>query len=136
MDGITTQKARPIRKHELLKAYGFEPAQITELAGEDTKWDDTFDQLKETAPVHSWEPILAALYSAEVEEATAETTRLYCDELNDESNTRDLDDPKRHYTDSKVLFAVAKTEELLTERTDHYGTDARIFTLTEKVINR
>jgi hypothetical protein len=131
-DGITTQKARPRRKHELLKAYGFEQAQITELTREDTQWHDTFDRLKETAPAHSWEPLLAALYSAKVEESTAETTRLYCDELKEESSA----DPKRHYTDSKVLIAFAETEELLTERTDHYGNDARVFTLTEKVTNR
>ena len=31
------------------------------------------------------------------------------------------DDLKLHFTDSKVLFAFAETEELLTERTDHYG---------------
>ena len=31
---------------------------------------------------------------------------------------------------------MAKTEELLTERTDHYGNDASVFTLTEKAINR
>mgnify|MGYP000240835860 FL=1 len=79
----------------------------------------------------SWEPIIAALYSAEVEEATAETARLYCDRIQEDST-----DPKRHYTDSKVLLAVAETEELLTEQTDQYGTDARVFNLTEKVINR
>jgi hypothetical protein len=30
---------------------------------------------------------------------------------------------------------VVETEELLTKRTDHHGNDARVFTLTEKVIN-
>ena len=38
-DGITTQKARPIRQHELLKAYGFEEAQIKEVTGKDTEWE-------------------------------------------------------------------------------------------------
>ncbi len=131
-DGITTQKARPIRNHELLKAYGFEQEQVTELSGEeDTQWDATFNRLKEVAPVQSWEPLLAALYSVEVEEATAETARLYCNSIQEDST-----DPKRHYTDSKVLLAVAETEELLTERTNQYGNDARVFSLTEKVINR
>ena len=97
---------------------------MKELTGKDTEWEQTFDHLKEVAPVQSWEPILAAPYSAEVEEATAETARLYCQQI----NTEEADDPKRHFTDSKVCFAVAETEELfLTERTDHYGrSDARV----------
>jgi hypothetical protein len=45
-------------------------------------------------------------------------------------------DPARHFTDSKVLFAHAETEELLTPKTDQYGTDARVFTMMEQVINR
>ena len=100
-DGITTQKARPIRKHELLKAYGIESKQGTKIIGTDTEWRDTLSRLRETAPVQEWEPLLASLYAAEVDEATAETTRLYADELNEESSA----DPKHHFTDSKVLFA-------------------------------
>ena len=131
-DGITSQKARPIRRHELLKAYGFEKAKVDELIGQETTWKDTFARLVETAPAQTWAPILAALYTAEVECATEETTKLYSDEL----NQRDSADPARHFTDSKVLFAHAETEELLTQKTDHYGTNARVFHLTEKVINR
>jgi hypothetical protein len=130
-DGIASQKARPIRQHELLKAHGFEEAQIKELTGRDTEWEQTFDRLKEVAPVQSWEPLIAALHSAKVEEATAETERLYCQQI----NSAEEEDPRRHFTDSKACFAVAETEELLTERTDHHGNDARVFTLTEKVIN-
>jgi hypothetical protein len=75
-DGITAQKARPTRNHKLLKACGFEEERATELTGEDiARWDNAFDRLKEVAPVHSWEPLLAALCSAEVEEATVETAR-------------------------------------------------------------
>jgi hypothetical protein len=33
------------------------------------------------------------------------------------------------------MLCSGRTEELLTERTDHYGNDAHVFTLTEKVIN-
>ena len=106
-DGITTQKARPIRQHKLLKAYGFKAAQVKELIGKDTEWEQTFDWLKEVAPVQSWEPLLAALYSAKVEDATAETERLYCQQINPEEE----DDPRRRFTDSKVCFAVAETEK-------------------------
>ena len=131
-DGITSQKARPIRPHEILKAYGFEDKQIKELTGRDTEWNQTFNRLKEVAPVQSWEPLIAALYTAETDAASATTEKLYHEQINSE----DLEDPKRHFTDSKVCFAVAETEELLTEQNDHYGNDARVFNLTEKVINR
>ena len=131
-DGITTQKARQIRPHKLLKANGFKEAQIKELTRQETEWKQTFDRLKEVALVQSWEPLIAVLYSAEVEEVTADTERLYCQQINPEED----DYPRRHFTDSKVCFAVAETEELLTERTDHYGNNARVFTLTGKVINR
>ena len=40
---------------------------------------------------------------------------------------------KTHFTDR---FAVAETEELLTEKNDHYGNDTRVFNLTAQVINR
>jgi hypothetical protein len=68
--GVTSQKARPIRPHETLKAYGFEQDQIKELTGQDTDWKQTFNRLKEIAPVQYWEPLLAALYTAEIDEAT------------------------------------------------------------------
>ena len=123
-ESLTKKWDRLIRRHKLLKLYDFEESQVKELTGKDTEWEQTFDHLKEVAPVQSWEPILAAPYSAEVEEATAETARLYCQQI----NTEEAHDPKRHFTDSKVCFAVAETEELfLTERTDHYGrSDARV----------
>jgi hypothetical protein len=130
-DGITAQKARPMRRHKLLRACGFENGQVTALMGQDIQWDDTFNRLKETAPAHSWEPLLAALYSAGAEEATAETTRLCCTEIDAESVT----DPKRHYADSKAFIAVAETEELLTKRNEQHGKDASAFTLTHEVIN-
>jgi hypothetical protein len=60
------------------------------------------------------------------------TTRLHCDEI----NKPDSSDPARHFADSKVLFAHAETEELLTQKTDQCGSNARVFHLSEKVINR
>ena len=88
-----------------MKAYGFEEAQIKELTRKDTEWEQRFNRLKEVAPVQSWEPLLAGLYSAEVDEATAGTERLYCQQINPEEE----DDPRRHFTDSKVCFAVVET---------------------------
>jgi hypothetical protein len=80
--------------------------------------------LTETAPVHTWEPILAAWYTAEIEKATDDTTRNYTNRQ------------EHHFTDSKVLYAHAETEELLAAKTDQYGNDARVFNLTQRVINR
>ncbi len=77
--------------------------------------------------MHSWEPLLAALYSAKVKEAT----RLCCNRVN-----KGPTNPKRHRTDSKVLSAVAETEELLMEGTDHQGNDTCAFNLTKKACNR
>jgi hypothetical protein len=81
--------------------------------------------------VHSWKPLLAALCSAKVEEGTAKTTRSHCNKVDEDST-----DPKRHCTDSKVLFAATETEELFTERTDHHRNDARVFNLIRKAVNR
>ena len=92
---------------------------------------ETLNPLKETPSVQSLGPILAALCSEEIEESTAETMRLRCNELNDET-----DDPKHHCTDRKVSLVFAETPELLTEHTDHCGNNARALTLAEKVINR
>jgi hypothetical protein len=58
---MTSQKARPIRQHELvLAAYGFEKDQIKTLSEEaDTAWKEVFTKLKETTPTHtSWALIL------------------------------------------------------------------------------
>jgi hypothetical protein len=74
MDGIATQKARPMRKHEPLAAFGFKQNHIAQPLGEDTDWTSTFNRLAETAPAHTWEPILAALCTAEIEQATKDTT--------------------------------------------------------------
>jgi hypothetical protein len=46
----------------------------------DTNWNDTFDRLKETAPSTTMGATFAASYTAETEEATAETTKLYWNE--------------------------------------------------------
>jgi hypothetical protein len=75
-DGITSQKARPIGRHELLKACGFEKSKVDELTADDTQWKDTFERLVETASAQTWAPIFAALYTAEVECATEETAQL------------------------------------------------------------
>ena len=67
-----------------------------------------------------------------MKQRTSETERLRCQQINSETS----EDPKRHFTDSKACFAVAETEELLTEKNDHYGNDTRVFNLTAQVINR
>ena len=81
-------------------------------------------------------PLLAAHCSAGVKELTAKTTRLHCNELNNESTAQDLDNRKHHCMDSKASFALAETKEMLTERTNHCGNDARVLTLTKKAINQ
>jgi hypothetical protein len=77
IDGITSHKVRPIWQHELLTAYGFKKETVQQLTEKDTKWKDNFNRLVETAPTQTWALILAALYAAELECATAETTHLY-----------------------------------------------------------
>jgi hypothetical protein len=77
-----------------LKACGFKEEHNTKPTGKDTQWDDTFNNLEEIAPVHSWEPLLAALHSAEVEEWTADATRLHCDKIKEIKE--DSANPKRH----------------------------------------
>jgi hypothetical protein len=121
-----------MRRHELLKACGFEKSRVEELTTDETQWKNTFDRLAETAPEQTWAPMFAALCTAEVECATEETTRSHCDKM----NKVDSSDPARHFTDSKVLFAHAETEELLTQKTDQCGNNARAFHLTEKVAQR
>jgi hypothetical protein len=59
-DGIAAQKARPMRKHKLLAAFGFKQSHITQVLGKDTEWTPTFNRLAETAPVHTWAPIMTA----------------------------------------------------------------------------
>ena len=44
MYGVTTQKACPIRKHELLAAFGFEENQVAQLLEEDAEWTETLLQ--------------------------------------------------------------------------------------------
>jgi hypothetical protein len=102
-----------------------------ELLGEDMEWTSTLNRLAETAPVHRWEPILAALHTAEVEQATKDTTKLHQREM------KELDKGQEHrFTDSKVSHAHTKTEELTTKKTKRHGSRARAFNLTEQVMNR
>jgi hypothetical protein len=104
-DGITLQKVKPLRPHELLAAYGFNKDKIKSLTrAEDTEWKEVFNWLKETSPVYyTWSPILlTAIHVAEVERAMELTTKLYQEEIN--MNKEDAD---RHCTNSKVLFAHA-----------------------------
>jgi hypothetical protein len=130
-DGITNQKARPIRKHELLAAYEYEPNQIALLLGDDTEWNATVKRLEKTASVHTWEPVLAALYAAEIEQATEATTELCQAEMEATDANQ-----SHHHTDSKVLYSHAETEEPLPKKTEQCGNDTRVFNLTHKVINR
>jgi hypothetical protein len=124
----------------LLAACGFELKQIKTLTEEisdadadDTEWKEVFTKLKDTTPMHTWAPMLAALYTAEIEEATQRTTDLYHNKIN--RNDINESNPDRHFTDGKVSLAHAETEELSPLKTDQHGSDARAFNLTEKVIN-
>ena len=86
--------------------------------------------MQETAPVQTWEPLLAALYSAEIDKATEETATLYKHEMNND------EEYEYHCTDAKVLLKHVETEEMLSGKNNQYGNDARVFNLTQKVINR
>ena len=94
-DGITSRKARPIRNHELLAAFGFDNNGVTRLLGDDTDWRDTFARLSDTAPAHTWEPVLAALCAAEIAMASQETVELYKAEMESMETEQDY-----HHTDS------------------------------------
>ena len=85
------------------------------MLGEDTEWKETFDGLAETAPAQAWEPILAALHTAELETATEDTPELHQQEM---SKLKAEDE--YHHTDSKVLCAHVETEELLNKKNNHY----------------
>ena len=70
------------------------------------------------------------MYSAEIDKATEETAELYEKEMtNDEGH-------EYHCTNCKVLYAHVETEEMLSDKNNHDGNDARVFNLTQKVINR
>jgi uncharacterized membrane protein YccC len=120
-DGTTTQKARPTRKHEPLAACRFENQQVKSLLGEDTEWKETFDRLAETAPAQTWEPLLAALHTAELETATDDAAELHQQEM-----SKLKTDEECHHTDSRVLCAHVETEESLNEKKNHCGNDASI----------
>ena len=101
------------------------------MLGEDTEWKETFDQLAETAPAQTWEPMLSALCTAELETATEDTAELHQQEMSKLKTEEEC-----HHTDSRVLHAHVETEELLNEKNNHYGNDARVFNLTQQVVNR
>ena len=126
-DGIMTQKACPIRKHKLLAVLGFEEKQVAQLPRDET---ETFHRLTERAPVQTWEPLFAALYSAEIEKATEETEELYEQEMT--SN----EEHEYHCTDCKLLYAHIETEDMHSEKNIQYGNGTIVFNLTQKVINR
>jgi hypothetical protein len=70
MDGITTQKARPIRNHELLTALGYADTEVATLTDpNEIKWTEVFDRLSNTAPRHTFDPLIPALYAAETTNA-------------------------------------------------------------------
>jgi hypothetical protein len=77
MLSIRSQKARPIRHNELFTAYGIDGERMNRLLGETTEWRNTFKRLMEIAPVQTWEPLLTALFTAELGMATEATGKLY-----------------------------------------------------------
>jgi hypothetical protein len=86
-DGVASQNARPIGRHESSAACGFKLVQIKTLTGEtdanaDAKWKEVFTKLKETSRTHTWAPTSAALRAAKIEEATQRTTSLRQNEIN------------------------------------------------------
>jgi hypothetical protein len=104
---------------------------IAQLQGKDMEWTSTFNRLAETARVHTWEPILAALHTAEIEQATKNTTELCQQEMKEL-----YEGQEHHFTNSKVLCAHSETEESLTKKTKQHGSDARAFNLTQRVMSR
>jgi hypothetical protein len=102
-DGITTQKARPIRQHELLNGAWIQEQASQATNQKNTEWNSTFDCLAETAPVQTWSPLFAAVCAAELECATEEISRLHWDKSN-----MQIDNLNRHSTDSKALFVHAE----------------------------
>ena len=91
---------------------------------------ESFNRLTDTAPEHAWEPLLEVLFSAKIEKATEETAKLCNQEM------KNNEGQERHFTNSKVLHAHVETKEMLTNKNDQCGNDARVFNLTQKAINR
>jgi hypothetical protein len=81
----------------------------------------------ETAPAQTWSPLFAAICAAKLKCATEETSHSCCDKMNKQS-----DDPNRHFTDSKALFACAETKELLTPKTDWHGDSTQVVASHQK----
>jgi hypothetical protein len=67
-NGVTHQKSRPIRRHELITALGHEKHQH-DWTGHD-KWTETYNRLSRTTPRQTWERIVTTLHSLELENMT------------------------------------------------------------------
>jgi hypothetical protein len=76
-DGITRQKARPIRNHELLAAMGYDTDTTKALTNTDHEWRQVFDRLADTAPRHTWEPLFATLFLTETQLAEERVEALW-----------------------------------------------------------
>jgi hypothetical protein len=92
-DGITRQKARPIRNHELLAAMGFDTNTTRELTDKKHQWTQVFDRITDTAPRHTWEPLLATLFLTETQIAEDNVEALWTSDDKQPQPTRsdDLD---------------------------------------------
>jgi hypothetical protein len=64
-DGIILQGARPLKNHRLLRALGFLEEEVAELTRHEGNWKEIFNQIVNTIPRHSFEPIVAAVFHAE-----------------------------------------------------------------------
>jgi hypothetical protein len=73
-NGVTHQKSRPLRRHELLTALGHEKHKH-EWMGHD-KWTATYNRLRRTTPRQTWEKIVATLHSLELETRTKQRKAL------------------------------------------------------------
>jgi hypothetical protein len=72
-NGVTHQKSRPLRRHETLAAIGHQE-RIHEWTGH-RRWNQTYKRLGHTTPRHTWERIVTALHSFEIEHMEEEAGR-------------------------------------------------------------